>query len=46
MELRLARDLGLTLWELRERLTGEEFALWVGFYVREARAMERGRKKG
>jgi len=42
---RLARDLGMTVKELGERLTVREFQEWMAFYWAEAKEIEAARKK-
>jgi len=42
---RLARDLGMTVKELGERMTVREFAEWMAFYWAEAKEIESARKK-
>lgn len=43
-EFRLARDLGMTVGELRQRMSTAEFAQWVAFYVAEAKERARQEK--
>jgi len=42
---RLARDLGMTVKELGERMTQREFCEWMAFYWAEAKEIEAAQKK-
>jgi hypothetical protein len=43
--MRVARDLGYTLSELTQRISREEFQLWVLLYEVEAKEQEAAMKK-
>lgn len=43
-EFYLARELRMTRGELRERMTGNEFAYWIAFVGLEAKEQERAQK--
>ncbi len=42
---RLARDLGMTVAELEQRMSVREFSKWAAFYAAEAKVQERADKK-
>lgn len=50
VQLRLARDLGMTLRQLRRRMHTREYLLWVAMYKQEAREykkmMDKAKAKG